>query len=61
MGDKDHPQGQLDSMKVSEIETGFEDPTKAQLTSTDQETAEELNLYFKSVFTHHHIDLVDLH
>ena len=40
IGDNDRSQGQLDSVKVSEIETGFEDPTKAQLTSTDKEDAE---------------------
>ena len=51
MGDKDRSQDQLDSINVSEIENGIEDPTISQLTSTDKETAEELNLYFKSVFT----------
>ena len=51
MGNKDLSQDQLDSIRKSVIENGIEDPTQPQLTSTDKETAEELNLYFKSVFT----------
>ena len=51
MGDEDRSQDQLVSNRVAAVEKGIEDPAKSQLTSTDKETAEELNHYFKSVFT----------